>query len=233
MSTTEETQLEDEIAAEMGDEELEPYDETAETEAEPEPEPEGEPELLAPSPADQQETWDKAAASAQTWRRRVENLFGEDFEALTGCPLCPDNLPGFIIPEALSPELRKQVIDYLQGQDAPEMTQEPGIEACDVCNGWGEALTGSKVPGKQTKLCSKCSGNGWTTNQDRQQWEQNAVLRGQAALAVVPPVTFSPATITLPQTDQWGRPQGSPFYGHDPQYMTPEQKQGDAFYQHG
>lgn len=44
-------------------------------------------------------------------------------------------------------------------EDAPR--QDPQTTRCEVCNGWGETLTGSRIAPYLTRTCSTCGGRGY------------------------------------------------------------------------
>lgn len=179
--------------------------------------------------ANDPEVWTKLEQSAATWRRRVSTLLAEDYNELVFCPLCPENLPGYLLPVPLDDETRAQVKQFLDPVELPEMRQEDGIEVCTVCNGYGEALTGSPIPGKNTKLCSCCNGNGWTDPAAREGWK---VTHPPAIPQRVDPVAFTtsqPGSWSPPATDNWGRPFGFPNYGRDPGTMNPDERAADPY----
>lgn len=208
--------------------------ETVEPDSEPdEPEPEPEHPEDEPQAASNPEDFDKAqkalARSATSWRNAVSRIMGEDAQHLAPCPLCPDNLPGFVFPDAIPDEHRAGVIDWLRGTDAPPMMQDPDTQVCDVCGGHGHTLTGSPVPDKLTKLCGKCNGNGFTTANDEATWK---AMHPPATPAAAQPFTTSPvmgSTAGLPATDAYGRPAGTEFYGRDPLYMSDHEKARDPW----
>lgn len=222
---TQDEQVEREIAEEMGDEATPGLD------PEPDEEPEPEPEAVAPQggPMDDPAVWDKAGKSAETWRRRVGDLFAEDAVHLEVCPLCPDNLPGFIIPQAIPDELVDAVIARLRGTNLPERLQDPKAELCDVCNGHGVTLTGSMVPGNDTKPCEKCGARGWTNPIDRQNWQTMNPAETTTSPAWTPPPSSVSTFDGMPASDTWGRPVGNANYGRDPQYMTPAEREADPW----
>lgn len=212
------------------DDELEVQPEQDEPEGD-EEEPEAETEAAAPQtgPMDDPATWDRAGKSAETWRRRVSDLFAEDAVNLEVCPLCPDNLPGFIIPDYIPDELRERVIDYLRPVNLPEMKADPDTECCDVCGGHGRTLTGSPIPENRTKLCGKCGGNGFTTKEQRESWAMMHPPAPAAPAPYVAPVAPVQDFSGMPATDQWGRAAGTPNYGRDPAYMTAAEKEADPW----
>lgn len=203
-----------------GDEDTEDEDEPQETPETPQDE---------PSPASDPEVWKKLERSASTWRNRVSELLGEDAQELLICPLCPDNLPGLLLPIPPDEQTIAEVEAFLHPVKLPEMAKDPDTEECDLCVGIGEVLTGSKVPGKDKKLCPKCNGNGWTDPTARSSW--NAVHPPASPSVSAPAYQVSPpgAAWSPPATDNWGRPYGNANYGRDPQTMSPEDRAADPW----
>jgi hypothetical protein len=201
-------------------------DETEPDETEEEEEAESE-----PPPAAAQVDFDKAikALEKETTRHsnRVSEIMGEDAQQLTPCPLCEIVTAGFVFADAIPDEHREAVIGWLRGANAPEMLPDPDAELCDTCAGYGNTLTGSQVAGNQTKMCGKCEGNGWTNPEQRQRWQMMHPPTGGQAGAVVVQLPTAPAGQVLPALDQWGRAQGTEFYGRDPQYLTGDERLRD------
>jgi len=198
-----------------------------------EPEAAAEPEAEQPSPAISEQELEKRMKqldrSATSWRNSVSRIMEEDAQQLSPCPLCPDNLPGFVFADAIPAEHRQQVIEWLRGSDVPELQADPEAELCDVCAGHGNTLTGSLVPGNQTKMCGKCNGKGWTNKQERESWRMmNPPDQGTFPA----PVTLAGSATSVdstPAVDAWGRPQGVQHYGVDPKYLTPAQRNSDPW----
>lgn len=49
-----------------------------------------------------------------------------------------------------------------------EMRYAPGDQQCPICAGVGRTLTGSIVPGNETRVCPSCQGAGYRTVQPEQ-----------------------------------------------------------------
>ena len=222
--------------AEPGVEETEP------TEGEPEPETgdveeDGEtgdvtePEDTAVPPPTEKEieqAQEKLAKEATRHANRLSEIMGEDAQTLATCPLCEPLMPGFLWTEHITDDRRAASLEMLGASRMLDLKQDPDTEMCDVCNGYGETLTGSPVPGKEFKLCGKCSGNGYATKEQTIAW---STMHPAATIAVgSTTLDASPqAVMAMPPIDTWGRPIGQEFYGRDPQFMTPEERARDPW----
>lgn len=163
----------------------------------------------------------KLETSANTWRRRVKELLGDEADNLVPCELCDPNIPGFHWPaELLQPtsELHAHLLDVLRTPDAPDYNQAQHVRRCNLCDGYGKVLSGSRVPNKGEVVCQMCKGNGFvgdatmpTSNPDN-----------GAEPEVEYPADTGP--LVTEATDVWGSPrilddgQENPNYGKMPQY---------------
>lgn len=207
--------LEEEIAAEMGeDDELEPG-EAAEGPVE------GDADTGAdatadgpPAPRSQKEIdalTEKLQREAERHAKRVEEIMGEDFALLVPSPV--DWTPGYIfnVPQMHPAPEQVAELHALLGHAAPvELKEATDAEACPDCSALGEVLTGSRKPGQETKPCSACNGTGWK-------------VKLAMPIPAPAPVTYSNGAATTPGTpnqfqvaDRWGRPFGHPHYNLEP-----------------
>lgn len=163
----------------------------------------------------------KIETSSNTWRRRLEELLGEDFGLLTPCELCGDEFPGYHWPaDVMQPanDLQAHLLDVLRLPLAPDLMQAPDTRICTACGGEGKALTGSKVPDKKTKTCTACKGFGYVPPPDS--------ARPQVVNTETGEITDAPEPFTTPEADAdvWGSPRilddgrENPNYGKMPQY---------------
>jgi hypothetical protein len=209
------SEIEQEIAEEMGDDQGVPEGidpETGEI-----IEHDGEPEAAseaAPAPRSQKEieaSAKKLEAEAERHAKRVAEIMGDDFSLLVPSPV--DWTPGFIfnVPEMHPAPEQVAELHAIVGQSAPlELRDAEDAEGCEKCNALGEVLTGSRKPGQETKPCTACTGTGWRTK--------------ALPLAQVSPIDYSVnanTTGTLPPNqpiaaDRWGRQYGHPHYGLEP-----------------
>jgi len=209
-------------------------DELDDVEPEPEPEPDenGDASAVAPPALDDREIEKRLTALGKEATRhsnRVSEIMGEDAQVLTVCPLCPPVTPGFVFPGDVDPDVRDRVLETL-GMGAPaDYATDPEAETCDVCNGLGQLVTGSRVSGQETRPCAKCVAKGWTTESERQMWATRT--------AATPPPAITPTTVNstgnveqpLPGSDMYGRPAGHPNYGKMPAYMTAAERDADPY----
>lgn len=167
----------------------------------------------------------KIDQAANTYRRRIESLLGADnFAVLVPCELCSGDILGFHYPpELMIPEsdLDQRLIEALAGPARPEYVDSPDRHMCDVCNGYGEVLTGSKVPGKGRIKCATCRGYGFTPPLGIAHADP-----GSADADLEPPAPAAPLAVA-DQSDAWGSPkylddgQENPNWGRMPQYKDP------------
>lgn len=190
-----------------------------ETEPEAEPETQAQPDELPPDDVQRMVARDKALEREnKRHEKTLGNLYGEEWDNLSLCPLCMGE--GFTLPHAPGdlPEEVLQAMDALSGRYAPpEYVEDTDYERCDHCQGHGRTITGSQNPEHVTKLCDKCQGNGFVRKQ---------ATNGNVAQFPVPTLD-APAPVGPPPTygspepdDQWGRPAGHAHYGLDPRYVT-------------
>src|SRR5438067_5296911 len=168
-----------ETITEPGTEPVTEPTEPPETPSEPEPaaEPQEEPqqpqeppqEPAAPQPAgmsleELEKVRSKLDRSATTWRNRVSELLGEDAQMLVPCELCDPTIPGFHWPPDLEQprdDLHAHLLDVLRTPDSPDYNQAQHVRRCQLCDGWGVVLSGSRVAGKGQVKCQMCKGNGF------------------------------------------------------------------------
>jgi hypothetical protein len=202
----------DKVEAELGpDEELDP---DGETDEEPEPEPEGESE--ASIQARIKKISDQVDREDERHVKRYREIFGEEFDSTyKECPLC--QLAGWAFPyDGNMPEEQRQVVALVIGEDGGTDYKEAQFsQTCDACDGLGQVLSGAKTPHGQLVVCRKCTGNGW-------------IEKLPAPISLVPPAAPSPppgVPFAGPDPslapDQWGRQQGHPHYGIDPNLVYP------------
>jgi len=193
-------------------------DEEYEAVATPEPEP---PVQHGRTEAELEGIKKKLDTSANTWRRRVEELLGEDFAALTVCELCGEDIPGFHWPAELvqpASELQDRLLRVLREPAAPEYRAATQVRECDHCAGWGKVKSGSHLAQHELVTCPACKGYGYVP-------PPVPSGNGYAEVAQVEGGGVG-GEETEPPTDSdiWGSPrllpdgQENPNYGKMPQY---------------
>jgi hypothetical protein len=163
----------------------------------------------------------KLDTSANTWRRRVKDLLGDDADMLVECELCDPTLPGFHFPAELEQprdDLHAHLLDVLRTPDAPDYNPSPGVRRCEICDGWGVVLSGSRVAGKGVVKCGRCKGQGFVGEAEMP--AQAPPQNGEVAVEF--PEDTGP--LVTSDTDSWGSPkllpdgQENPNWGRMPQY---------------
>jgi hypothetical protein len=163
----------------------------------------------------------KLEASANTWRRRVGDLLGDEAANLVPCELCDPNIPGFHWPAQITQprdDLHAHLLDVLRAPESPDYAQAQHVRRCALCDGWGVVLSGSRVAGKNRVTCQMCKGNGFVGDAivAGQQQPQNGEVEVEFPEDTGPLVTGD--------EDVWGSPrllddgQENPNYGKMPQY---------------
>ena len=159
----------------------------------------------------------KLSQSAQTFRRRVSDVLGDDAVALVPCELCMPEIPGFHFdPSIMQPldDNQARLLEVLRTPGAPEYVAAPDVRRCDHCLGYGKGQTGSRVPGQETKVCGSCKGFGFVPPPGGE----------GAAVASFDVNGSSPDPGMQADEDPWGSPriltdgQLNPNYGRMPQY---------------
>ena len=151
----------DEPAPEPPPVEPEPDDEPdAEPDDEPEPAPQAPPsDVLA------EERFKKIGAAAKSYVTRVGGILEEEATDWLPCPLCSDSAVPMLVNVHDAGRVPAPIVDATRTYlgFAREQDYEPDAEVseCPTCKGKGKTLTGSKVPGSETRVCSKCRGCGF------------------------------------------------------------------------
>lgn len=203
-------------------------DEAAQNEAEPEPEPV--PEL--PSDKQMEAIGKKLDAEADRHKKRVAEIVGDQMADLAPCPLCV--IDGFVMSEAppeFDPMQRLAVLTAMGDAAPPKLKQHPNLFECELCDGQGDLLTGSKRTTAQLAECPDCGGKGYR-DKTIVQAQQDARGYTPQPPVVVPPLTYGangsgPTQPTVTQgaytfplisggaPDPLGRLAGHPLWGQD------------------
>ena len=159
----------------------------------------------------------KLSQSAQTFRRRVSDVLGDDAVALVPCELCMPEIPGFHFDLSIMQPMddtQARLISILKTPGAPEYVAAPDVRRCEACKGYGKGQTGSLVPGQETKVCTACAGFGFVP--------PPGSTTGAPDTSVIH--TGNPDPGVQEDSDPWGSPrilpdgQINPNYGKMPQY---------------
>lgn len=164
----------------------------------------------------------KAIDRAQKgYAEKIPALFGELGLEVFGCPLCADNIVGFVSPEQagrFEDHVVREVMRFLGQAYEVEYEQDPNHRVCGTCSGLGKVRSGSRVPGRETLACSACNGHGYVP-------PPGAATNGPAHVTEAGLADFAPEVApSFQERDPWGEarllPDGreNPNYGKQPQY---------------
>lgn len=211
--------------------EQEPSEEEAEEQAEEERREEQPPPPSGPS---EEQLESRAREGEKSWNRqkpRIATLYGDDFQHLLECPLCPDFHKGFVdarFAGLVPDEIVRSIQMYLGIQREREYKQGTAYRRCDACEGYGKVQTGSNVPGRETVQCPTCHGLGY----EGPPVQAPAAHDGMTApvLAAVPEGPPEDQA----DRDNWGEPRilpdgrENPNYGKWPQFKIPVEPWGQT-----
>lgn len=96
--------------------------------------------------------------------RRVSEIMEDDSTDLIPCPVCMGGIAGWIFPpevQTLAPEAISRIRTVIGLPDYTTFKQSPDYRTCDGCDGLGEVITGSKVPGFEVQTCLQCNKQGF------------------------------------------------------------------------
>lgn len=94
--------------------------------------------------------------------KRVAEILGSDVSDLAPCPLCWEHAQGFVLDGVPIDEVTAAMTRQVLGiADAPEFVPNPEFAMCEVCDGQGFVLSGSKVAEQLTVPCPKCMAKGF------------------------------------------------------------------------
>lgn len=127
----------------------------------------------------------RLSAEHERHAKRLGEIMGDDAGDLIPCPVCMDGIDGYVfLPEVqqLSDEAISRIRQVIGLPDYSTFRQAPDAHACPDCDGLGEVVTGSHVPGYETKTCGLCMKKGWVGTGEAQ------------ANGHVPPVEDAPVT---------------------------------------
>lgn len=210
----------DETEADLDEEE---EDEVDNADQPPDAQPEPEHDAGAQSEAEIRAKIEKIGRSAQTFRRRIEEVLGDDAVALVPCELCEPEIPGFHWPVEYArarDEIHARLLQVLKTPAEIQYRTDPSTRECEVCGGEGKLERPTKVAAQKLTTCHVCRGFGFQPPPD---------LQGSAGPAAagmeqgtVPPDDFGPTA----DVDIWGEPRIlddgrlNPLFGLMPQYKA-------------
>jgi hypothetical protein len=190
----------------------------ANTEPELGPAPEHEPEASAAvglSPEEMERRFKAATKLHATYAKGIARTFEGQTDDLTDCPLCAGLIPGYVlIADAgrVEPATKAAVQAFLGVVPEADYLPHPTAHRCEVCNGLGKVLSGSRVPNNETLICPACNGSG-------HDGALAGLLNGgvpneQVAVAVGAVPSLEPPA----DVDLWGSPRLLPDGRENPNY---------------
>jgi len=204
--------------------------EQADDEPDEQPEPEPTPADPQPESPDDRKRQRDAERTVKTYATKILGHFADQAEHLTDCPLCGGTQwPGFVhIGDAgrMPADVKNAVMAFLGYAAERDYPSVPDFFTCDACDGEGKVATGSKVPGKTTRDCPRCLGQGY---------RQSATSAENGTAHILPAVidaALVPSGAGVPDTDPSGEPRllpdgrENPNYGKWPQYKVPVEPWG-------
>lgn len=147
-----------------------------------------------------------------TYAKKVAEVMGEDFALVHACPLCTTFAPGFRFDTEVPEDVKQAVRVEIGLPDVANYKQTEAFWACQTCGGLGAVATGSQVVGKETHRCHTCQGKGYQTT-----LSQPGPTAG-APLAAVADDDGDGLPNVPPDADPWGRVPSDPLYGVMPGY---------------
>lgn len=94
--------------------------------------------------------------------KRVAEILGADVSDLAPCPLCWEHAQGFVLDGVPVDEVTAAMTRQVLGiADTPQYKDNPEFQMCEVCDGLGNVLSGSKVKEQLTVPCPKCTNKGF------------------------------------------------------------------------
>lgn len=222
------SELEEQIAEEMGDDE-----ETAPDDEEPEAPEEEVAEEEDEEPATdmaQEEIFKQLASASKSYVTRAGNILGDQATEWVPCPLCSaSSALGLVnVHDAgrVPQDVQATVLQYFGVAREADYRQDDETRECPRCGGLGQTRTGSRVPGNEHHKCASCFGYGFvpppighTNGRD-------------AAADNLFPVGEAPEPHTGSDTDPSGEPlllpdgRENPNFGKWPQFKIPVQPWG-------
>jgi hypothetical protein len=163
-----------------------------------------------------QKSQKRVVGYVERYQKVLREEMGDEFDALTPCPLCPDWTPGFFFPGqvALMDDDQRIAVRLAIGDaELPSYQEDTHRHVCETCGGWGRVLTGSKRAQQDVLDCLDCAGKGYRSDQKARQ-EQQRQPEGEIVSGPWPlEAGQEPAPEQEPEIDPWGTPPGAPYYG--------------------
>lgn len=130
--------------------------------SEPEAEPEPEPPASQMTEQEAEREFKRLESAAQTYLKKAMPITEKLGMPVQACPLC--TFPGLAIlrqAHEVTSDVEAAVLALI-GKSAPaDFKESEQYRRCDVCDGWGEVLTGAQKEISRTAMCNPCGGKGF------------------------------------------------------------------------
>jgi hypothetical protein len=133
--------------------------------------------------------------------KRTGDILGDDAGMVAECPFCSYyGMPGFVPVIDHDADLQAQVLHAFKLSAPSDYQKDSYARMCDKCNGLGETLSGSRVPGRERIPCIECQSRGWVPVGAERAGGTSAIPNGQAA--TYPPPADEGAPTFMPTGDE-------------------------------
>jgi hypothetical protein len=183
------------------------------------PEPEHEPEQAKVPPAmteqQSEREFAKLERKAQTYLEGALDIARKLEIPVVPCPLC--TFPGLAIPRQaheVTSDIEGPILALIGKGVEPDYKPSQAYARCEVCDGWGDVLTGAQKDVSRTAMCVTCGGKGYVNQV--QPLPQPSPQNGAPLPGIVP----------LP-TAGYEQPRPEPYYDYgERQWKLPPQPIG-------
>lgn len=139
--------------------------------------------------------------------KRLQEIMGDDFHALTRCELCFPLAPGYRWDASPNEQTVAAVRVAIGMPDLSNFRPSATEHTCDDCAGLGKVRTGSSVPRHEVADCDACKGKGYMGTRERLNTpppDAPPAVNGDA-----PPAAVDDGI----KRDMFGTPETDPDYG--------------------
>ena len=172
-----------------------------------------------------EERYRKLELESKRHTKRISEIMGDDAPDLIVCPFCEPEMQGFLRMESLDQprdDIHAAMTEVLRKPAQVAYREAPHARGCNACDGLGNVLSGSRVPGNEVITCPTCQGRGYLA-------EATTITNGMHTdPAAVVPALVGPSGAVIEDTDVFGSPRlladgmENPNYGKTLQYKDPQ-----------